>query len=84
MLALMGLKPESVSDGDSLALLGIDSMQLMEVRGLRTPALTSSPFLHPATTPGHRLNADQRDGQALAPGLVNCPCPLCTEDPWRS
>ena len=49
VLALMGLKPESVSDGDSLALLGIDSMQLMEVRVLCTPASTlfslSSPSL---------------------------------------
>ena len=31
VLGLMGLKGDAVSDGDSLANLGIDSMQLMEV-----------------------------------------------------
>lgn len=32
ILDIMGLTPESVSDSDSLAAMGIDSMQLVEVR----------------------------------------------------
>jgi hypothetical protein len=34
VLALLGLKAEGVGENESLALLGIDSMQLMEARPL--------------------------------------------------
>ena len=52
VLALLGLKPDAVSDADSLANLGIDSMQLMEV-----PAWAPLPNLAPAL---HTLSGPQR------------------------
>lgn len=32
ILDIMGLSPDSVSDSDTLAAMGVDSMQLVEVR----------------------------------------------------
>ncbi len=46
VLGLMGLKGDAVSDGDSLANLGIDSMQLMEVTAPGHAALLSALKLH--------------------------------------